>query len=137
MHRSLTTAVAALALGVAATPALAAETGAQQTVAKAGQKAPVTVGGTGLKKGSTLKSGQTMIKRITILDGREKASVTLTCAEGSALQGLASQDAGTFTWVVASKKSYVGKRSTKVNLFGKRKAGEDTHAAMYAVCGKA
>ena len=83
---TITSTVAALALVVAA-PAAAAEISAQRTVAEAGDKAPVTVGGTGLKKGSTLKQGQTMIARKFTLEGREKASLVLKCANGSVPPG--------------------------------------------------
>lgn len=132
---TITSTVAALALVVAA-PAAAAEISTQRTVAEAGDKAPVTVGGTGLKKGSTLKQGQTMIARKFTLEGPEKASLVLKCANGSVLQGAAGGD-GEYTWVTASKSRYVGKRKVGIKLSGHAKPGEETLSAMYAVCRKA
>jgi phage-related tail protein len=86
-HTTIRTALAALAVAVAA-PAVAAgaqagaaqapEVGAQKTLT-AGKVAPVTIPGTGLKKGMKLKSGQKLVFRAIALGDSKTVRFTLSC----------------------------------------------------------
>lgn len=128
------TALAALAVSLAAAaPALAADVSGQTTVAKAGQKSPVTVLGTGVKQGSTLAKGQSIVARTVSLSGSEQPKLTLSCPAGRVVKGAAPGD-GPVGFTVTST-DYPGARTVKVRAYAKADGGSGS-AKIYALCGK-
>jgi hypothetical protein len=115
-------------------PALAAEVGPATTVAKAGQPSPITVAGTGLKQGATLKAGQRLIARDVTLTGSERRRVTMTCPGTSRLRGLAVD--GKVGFAVIQKANYAGQRSVTVRSYTDRKLKGAQDGKIYALCAR-
>lgn len=143
-HTTIRTALAALAVAVTA-PAVAAgaqagaaqapEVGAQKTLT-AGKVAPVTIPGTGLKKGMKLKSGQKLVFRSIALGDSKTVRFTLSCGTaGSKLKGLGYAEGGKARFNLDGGSNYVGKRSVKLRADAPKDV-TDAHGTMYALCAR-
>lgn len=126
--RKLTAATAALALagsGVAAA-ADAPIVGAQKT--SPAKTAPMTIPGTGVKKGDRLPRGARLIYRDVTLEGKQTAGrVVLRAPAGKTIRGLAVRDRDQVGFVVTDEGNYVGRRQVASRAFvNPRVAGEQT-----------
>jgi hypothetical protein len=133
------TAAACLALTGGAAAASPAQVGPVTTVATAGDPAPFTVPGTGLKKGMELKPGQQLIAREVTLQGKAKATFKMTCRGTTRLRGLALDDlkASKVGFKTTKGNSYVGKKSVGVQAFAmKAAAGTEAKGSIYALCAR-
>ena len=138
MHRTLTTLTTAAVLAAgAAGVAGAATSGPAKTVARAGEPTPVTVPGTGLKKGMDLKAGQVLISRTVTVTGDEQPRTKVTCPGAKRLKGLATQDGDDLAFKVADRRSYVAKRAVTVQAYARDADGtEPVSGPIYALCGR-
>ncbi|MEA2243469.1 MAG: hypothetical protein QOD24_3025 [Solirubrobacteraceae bacterium] len=109
------TSVALLAATGVAAAAGAPVVGAQHT--STATKAPITIPGTGIKKGEPLPSGARLIYRDVTLEGKQKVTFTLKAPAGKRLRGLVP-GSGDVGFVVVDKGSYVGHTTVKVRSFG-------------------
>lgn len=98
----------------------------------AGKKAPVTIPGTGLKKGMTIKKGTKVVSRaVTVADG-ETVRFTLSCGKGgSTFMGLGTGGEAIFN--LDQRASYVGRRSVRLKADTARATG-DSAGVMYGLC---
>jgi hypothetical protein len=127
--RKITAATAALALagtGVAAA-AGAPVVGAQQT--SPATTAPLTIPGTGVKKGDRLPSGARLVYRDVALEGNQKVSrVVIRAPKGKTIRGLAVRSGDQVGFVVTDEGNYVGRKqvASRAYLNGRAPAGEHT-----------
>ncbi len=127
--RRITAATAALALagsGVAAA-ADAPVVSAQKT--SSAKFAPMTIPGTGVKKGDRLPRGAQLVYRDVTLEGKQKvARVVIRAPKGKTIRGLAVRDRDQVGFVVTDEGNYVGRRqvASRAYLNGRAPAGEHT-----------
>lgn len=135
-----TVAIAAAALPGAAAAAQAGaaqapDIGAQKTLT-AGAVSPVTVPGTGLKKGQKLRKGQKLVSRTVELNDAKTARFTLSCGTaGSRLRGLGYAEGGKARFNLDGPSNYVGKRSVKLRADSPKDIS-DARGTMYALCAR-
>jgi hypothetical protein len=124
------TSVALLAASGVAAAADAPVVSAQQT--SSAKTAPLTIPGTGIKKGERLPSGARLIYRNVTLEGSQTATFTLKAPSGKRLRGLApkSSDVG---FVVVDKGSYVGRTKVKVRSFANPNADGEVSGRIYGL----
>jgi hypothetical protein len=128
-------------LAAATTTALLAASGvaaAAQAPVVSAQKtspattAPLTIPGTGVKKGARLPSGARLIYREVTLEGAQKATFALRAPAGKRLRGLVpSNDHVGFA--VVDKGSYVGHKQVKVRAFADPKAAGEVSGRIYGL----
>jgi hypothetical protein len=82
-----------------------------------GATAPLTVPGTGVKKGARLPRGERIVYRTVTLTRGQKVAVELTAPAGKRLRGLAVAENGRVGFTVVSPRHYVGRRSVEVKAF--------------------
>jgi hypothetical protein len=107
--------VASLAMSGVAVAAAAPSVSKERTVS--GATAPVTVPGTGVKKGARLPRGDRMVFRTVTLTKGQKLDLTMSTPAGTRLRGLAVAENGRVDFTVVSPRHYVGHRSVKVKAF--------------------
>lgn len=131
-NRLIATASAVALLGSAgvATGAEAPVVSAQSTLTG---KAPVTVPGTGLKKGERLPKGARIVFRDVTLEGDQKVRLTLKAPAGKKLRGLAVRENDEIGFVVVHKGSYVGRSKVQVRAFAAPKAEGEATGRIYAL----
>ncbi len=123
------TATAALALAGsgAATAADAPVVGAQKT--SSARTAPLTIPGTGVKKGERLPSGARLVYRDVTLEGKQTVSrVVIRAPKGKTIRGLAVRGADQVGFAVTDRGNYVGRKqvASRAYLNGRAPAGEHT-----------
>lgn len=123
------------AVAAQAGAAQAPDVGAQKTLT-AGAVSPITVPGTGLRKGQKLKKGQKLVSRTVALGDAKTARFTLSCGTaGSRLKGLGYADGGQARFNIEGSSNYVGKRSVRLRADAPKDAG-DARGTMYALCAR-
>lgn len=127
-----TTVLAALVLAAPALADAPVKWSAPVVAAKAGEKSPVTVPGTGLKQGAKVRSGESLIRRTATVDGRE-GSTRLVCTGGRKLEGIAVSETAKVSIQLGAIKNYVGK--TNVIVTASEKGGKPGKGSVYALCG--
>lgn len=127
-----TLALAAVVAPGAALAAQSGDVGPQQTL-KAGQKSPIRIIGTDVRKGDTLKKGQKLVFRTVEVQPGDTARFTISCGKGYEHQGLTPTEGGPIL-NLDQKASYLGKRSVKLRADGEK--GRKARGTMYALCGR-
>jgi hypothetical protein len=107
--------VASLAMSGVAVAAAAPSVSKERTWTRA--KAPLTVPGTGVKKGARLPRGDRIVFRTVTLAQGQKVDVKITAPAGKRLRGLAVAENGRVEFTVVSPRHYVGHRSVEVRAF--------------------
>ena len=131
--RTITAATAVLALagtGVAAA-ADAPVVGAQHSSTV--KTAPVTIPGTGIKKGDRLPSGARLVYRDVTLEGRQTAKLTLRAPAGKTIRALAPQEGIDVGFVVTTKGDYAARRSVALRAYKNPKAGGEVTGRIYGL----
>lgn len=128
---AIATAVAALGSTGIATASEAPVVSAQKS--SVARTAPLTVPGTGLKKGARLPSGARLVYRDVTLEGKQKVVLTIRAPKGKTLRGLAPVDGGHVGFVVVKPAAYAGKRSVQIRAFGDGKATGEVTGRIYAL----
>jgi hypothetical protein len=95
-------------------------------------KAPLTIPGTGIRKGERLPSGARLIYRDVTLEGKQTVTFTLKAPAGKRLRGLVpkTSDVG---FAVADKGSYVGRTKVRVRAFANPKADDEVTGRIYGL----
>ena len=132
-NRLIATASAVALLGSAgvATAAEAPVVSAQKTLS--GSKAPVTVPGTGVKKGERLPKGARIVFRDVTLQGTQQVRLTLKAPAGKKLRGLAVRENDKVGFVVVHKGSYVGQAKVQVRAYAAPKTEDEATGRIYAL----
>src|SRR5262245_53588442 len=107
--------VASLAMSGVAVAAAPPSVSKQRTWS--GAKAPLTVPGTGVKKGARLPAGDRIVFRTVTLAKGQKVDVTISAPAGKRLRGLAVAENGRIAFTVVSPRQYVGHRAVKIRAF--------------------
>ena len=132
--RKITAATAVLALagsGVAAA-ADAPVVGAQQT--SSATTAPVTIPGTGVKRGERLPSGARIVYRDVTLEGAQTAGrVVLRAPAGTTIRGLAVRQGDQVGFVVTDGGNYVGRKQVASRAYVNRKASGEHTGRLYGL----
>ena len=87
--------------------------GSQKTLGA--KTAPVTIPGTGIKKGQRLPGGARVVYRDVTLEGRQTVRLSLRAPAGKSIRGLAP--AGRVGSTVVDKRDYVGRQRVTVRAF--------------------
>ena len=124
-----TAVVAVLSLGGVAMAAQAPVISKEHTLRRT--TAPLTIPGTGVKKGDRLPSGDRIVYRTVTLDRGQKPTFKVAAPAGKTLQGLAN-GAG-LGFAVVSPRHYVGHRSVTVRAFAAPKASGRSSGRIYAL----
>jgi hypothetical protein len=128
---AIATAVAALGSTGVATAADAPVVSAQKSsVAKT---APLTIAGTGIKKGARLPKGARIVYRDVTLEGTQKVLLTIKAPKGKTLRGLMPTEGSHVGFVVVKPARYSGKRSVQVRAFGDNKVDGEVTGRIYAL----
>jgi hypothetical protein len=120
------TAVLAIAGTGVATAADAPVVGAQKTSPV--RIAPLTIPGTGVKKGARLPSGALLVYRDVTLAGRQTVSrIVIRAPKGKTIRGLAVREGEVIGFGVTDKGNYVGRKQVASRAYVVRHAaGEHT-----------
>jgi hypothetical protein len=134
MSKSRTIAVAVTAALATAGVATAAETAkvSSQHTAKS-RFAPLTIPGTGVKKGERLPGATRIVFRTVTLEHGQSATLTLRAPKGKTLRGLAQREGGKVGFVVLDKGSYVGRKQVKVRAYVAKDAQGEQTGRIYAL----
>lgn len=140
-HRTArrTAVTAALALTTAlATPAgaLAADapTLGPPTVVPAGQKSPIDVGGNHLHQHDIIRRGTQLVRWPVTMHGASRASIALTCPDGTIHSGLGLQEGSKVAFAVVNGSEYF-ERSIDVRFYAAPKVDPNGAAGhVYALC---
>ncbi len=90
--------------------------------------APLTIPGTGVKKGERLPSGARLIYRDVTLEGKQQASrVVLRAPAGKTIRGLAVREGDQVGFVVTDKGNYVGRKQVASRAYSNPRAGAGEH----------
>jgi hypothetical protein len=125
--------LAALAAAlVAASPAAADTT----TVYDAGDRAPVTIPGTDLRRGDTLVDGEFLVRRLTEVRAGTPRIVILRCPRGTRNRGLGVFETANKVGFAAVSRNYVGRASIRVRAFAAPGVDEGAlaRASIFAFC---
>jgi hypothetical protein len=124
------TTVALMAASGVAAAADAPVVSAQKT--SPARTAPLTIPGTGVKKGAKLPSGARLIYREVTVQGTQKATFTLKAPDGKRIRGLvpSSSDVG---FVVVDKGNYAGRKQVKVRAFANPQADGESTGRIYGL----
>ena len=117
---------------VAACVLLGATTAAADTTTtlRPGDRSPVEIAGSGLKRGDRLAAGQLLLRRRTSVDRGERRTIRITCPEGTAHGGLGLFDIADIGF--AARNRYPGRRTAVVDVFPTR--GRDARGSIFALC---
>jgi hypothetical protein len=107
--------VASLAVSGVAVAAAAPLVSKERTCT--GARAPLTVPGTGVKKGARLPRGERIVFRQVTLAKGQKVDLEITAPARKRLRGLAVAENGRVGFTVVSPRHYVGHRSVEVRAF--------------------
>jgi hypothetical protein len=124
------TTVALLAASGVAAAADAPVVGAQKT--SSAKTAPLTIPGTGVKKGERLPSGARLVYRDVTLEGKQTATFTIKAPAGKRLRGLVPTE-GQVGFAVVDRGSYVGHQKVKVRTFAARNATGEISGRIYGL----
>ncbi len=105
--------VALLAVAGSAAAADAPVVSSQQTLGA--KTAPVTIAGTGIKKGQRLPKGARIVYRDVTLEGHQKVRLSLRAPAGKTIRGLAP--AGRVGFTVIDKGDYAGRKRVSVRAY--------------------
>jgi hypothetical protein len=125
------TAVLAIAGSGVAAAADAPVVGAQHS--STAKTAPVSIPGTGIKKGDRLPSGARIVFRDVRLQGKQTAKLTLRAPDGKTIRGLASKEGIDVGFVVTTKGNYAGRRSVALRAYKNPKAGGEVTGRIYGL----
>jgi hypothetical protein len=128
---ALATAVAALGSTGIATAAEAPVVSAQKS--STAKTAPLTIAGTGVKKGERLPKGARIVYRDVTLSGKQKVVLTIKAPAGKTLRGLMPTEGSHVGFVVVKPTRYAGRRSVQVRAFGDNKVAGDVTGRIYAL----
>ena len=133
--RTLTALAATIAVGVTAAPAVA-DVSKHETI-KAGEKSPVRIPGTKVKKGSTLGKGTKLVHRtVTLDDADDTVRFVLSCGKGHRMQGIGVPEGGGVAFnLVGDDVDYIGDRAGKRRGDAIPEAGE-LEGTVYVLCAR-
>jgi hypothetical protein len=133
----------AIAAALALAAALAAPAGAlaadaptlgPPTIIPAGQKTPIDVGGNHLHQGDTIRRGTQLVRWPVTMHGASKATITLTCPDGTIHSGLGVQEGSQVYFGVVKGSDYY-RRTIDVRFYAGPKAdAASAHGHVYALC---
>ena len=131
--RTIAIATAAAVLGSTgvATAADAPVVSAQKV--STAKTAPLTIPGTGVKKGARLPSGARLVYREVTLEGKQKTLLTIKAPAGKTLRGLVPVEGSHVGFVVVKPVAYAGKRSVQVRAFGDNRVAGEVTGRIYAL----
>ena len=124
-------AVAALGTGGVAYAATSPAVSAQHTATSG--KAPVTVPGSGVKKGAKLPAGARIVYRDVTLSKGQKVKLSLKAPAGKTIRGLAVRDDDKVGFALVGPASYVGKQNVTVRAYTAPKADGSETGRIYAL----
>ena len=125
--------LAALAAALLAAAPAAADT---TTVYDAGDRAPVTIPGTDLRRGDTLADGEFLVRRLTEVRGGTTRVVTLRCPAGTRNRGLGVFETANKVGFSAVSRNYVGRANVRVRAYAAPGVNKDApaRASIFALC---
>jgi hypothetical protein len=94
-------------------------------------RAPLTIPGTGIKKGERLPSGARLIYRDVTLEGKQTVTLTLRAPSGKRLRGLADESDVGFATV--GKGAYSGHKQVKVRTFANKNVAGEVTGRIYGL----
>lgn len=124
------TTVALLAASGVAAAADAPIVSAQKT--SSATTAPLTIPGTGVKKGAKLPSGARLVYRNVTLEGSQKTTFTIKAPSGKRVRGLVPSD-DAIGFVVVDKGNYAGRKQVKVRAFANPKSTGAATGRIYGL----
>ena len=127
--------LALVAALIAAAPASADTT----TILEPPAKSPVTIPGSGVKRGDRLARGQVLVRRLTSAIGGRRRVITLRCPSGTTHAGLGTFEGGRIAFGVVDRGSYIGRRTVRVRVIAPpgTKRGAVVRASIFALCERA
>jgi hypothetical protein len=120
---------AAIAVLASSGVAAAASPSVSKEVVSTRTTAPLTIPGTGVKKGARLPRGARLIFRTVTLHKGQRASLTLRAPAHSTLRGVVPAATGGIDFAVARPSHYVGRSAVTVRAAVAPKAGAGEHSA--------
>jgi hypothetical protein len=125
--------VASLALSGVAVAAAAPSVSKERTWS--GARAPLTVPGTGVKKGARLPRGDRIAFRTVTLAEGQKVDLRITAPADKRIRGLAVAENGRVGFTVVSPRNYVGHRSVEVRAFAAPHMTGTSSGRIFALAG--
>jgi hypothetical protein len=131
--RKLTAATAALALAGAGVAAAGDAPGVGAPHSSTAKTAPVSIPGTGIKKGDRLPKGARIVFRDVTLQGKQTAKLTLRAPAGKTIRALAPKEGIDIGFVVTTKGNYAGRKSVALRAYKNPKAGGEVTGRIYGL----
>jgi hypothetical protein len=124
---------AALACALAAAAPAAADT---TTLVGDGARSPVTIPGSGLRRGDHLGTGEFLVRRLTEVRAPATRVVVLRCPRGTTNAGLGVFETANKVGFSAVSRTYVGHANVRVRAYAAPgvKAGDLARASIFAYC---
>lgn len=132
-HRKITAATitALLASAGVATAADAPIVSKQHT--STAKSAPLTIPGSGLKKGDRLPSGARLVYRNVTLEGDQTATFNIKAIHGKRLRGLATKEGQDVGFMVVNRRDYAGKTKVQVRAYANPNADGEVEGRIYGL----
>lgn len=117
------TSLATTGVAAAATPPVSKEVVATR------RTAPLTIPGTGVKKGARLPRGARLVFRTVTLGRGRHVTLTLRAPAHTALRGLAPSSSRAIAFTVVRPKHFVGRKAVVLRAVASPAAGRGVHRA--------
>ncbi|MDP1846387.1 MAG: hypothetical protein Q8K79_01235 [Solirubrobacteraceae bacterium] len=131
--RKLTAAtITALLAGAGIAAAADAPIVSKQHTSTAGT-APLTIPGSGLKKGDRLPTGARLVYRNVTLEGDQTATFNIKAIHGKRLRGLGTKEGQDVGFVVVNRASYAGRTKVQVRAYANPNADGEVEGRIYGL----
>lgn len=97
------------------------------------KRAPMTIPGSGLKKGERLPSGARLVYRDVTLEGDQTATFNIKAIHGKRLRGLAIKEGQDVGFMVVNRASYAGKTKVQVRAYANPNADGEVEGRIYGL----
>lgn len=125
------TTVAALAASGVAAAADAPVVSSQKT--SSAKTAPLTIPGTGVKKGERLPSGARIVYRDVTLEGKQTVRLSIKAPAGKRIRGLVPREGSNVGFVVTGTGDYAGRTKVTVRAYTNPKATGEVTGRIYGL----
>lgn len=97
------------------------------------KSAPLTIPGSGVKKGERLPSGARLVYRDVTLEGDQTATFNIKAIHGKRLRGLATKEGQDVGFMVVNRRSYAGTTKVQVRAYANPNADGEVEGRIYGL----
>ena len=131
--RKLTAATAAALIASTAVASAADAPVVSKQHTSTAKRAPLTIPGSGLKRGDRLPGGARLVYRNVTLEGDQTATFNIKAIHGKRLRGLATKEGQDVGFMVVNRARYAGKTKVQVRAYANPSADGEVEGRIYGL----